>query len=449
MYDYSKKNYDCPGQGFIPKMPKQPQQARNGFAPMTAPESLDSRGPEQKRMEDSYAQVITPNTTSLSVIPQTALDRFDVIAQTLADIRTYQNLVVDVRDKESFNVATKAKSVVRNLRLKIQNRETEEKAKITKMGKTLKADALLLISEIRETEDKLSVELKKWTDEQERIAAEAAERIRLRQIVVNNNFTELTQTCNKGMHPGADSKTIETALIVLRATTIPQGSYDERYQEACNLLNFSIEKTQTALDGALVHEERRREAVRLELESQRVAQVSWFNENFGVMASLDTMETALNNLIAIGPAHHMGELIAKQIEQGQTIVDLTRARMPAPTPEPEPEPKPEDVCPTAKEQTTEVSQTSAREGNVVQIMGRGNRQPAPPAREETQGPDKTMLVENFQKINAIIQHCEPGNLELILSNGNVSAPIMLPPESLHAILAMIKTNCINAINAKA
>ena len=166
MYDFNKKNYACPEQTLTLRTPPKEIQMKFGFSDLKEP----APGPEQKGMEDMAAQhIATPQAENLPAIPHTALTKFDMQATVLAEIKKYQSLVVDILDKKTFNVAKKAKSKVRNLRLEIQRREKELNSDLIKKKAELKKDASFIVTDIKETEDYLSAEIKKLDNEQPRL----------------------------------------------------------------------------------------------------------------------------------------------------------------------------------------------------------------------------------------------------------------------------------------
>lgn len=442
--------YDCPGQtGTLKAPPQRDAQPDFNFKTLKEP----GPGPEQKAMEDTMARRvdIAPQAENLPAIPATALTRFDVVAATLEEIKNYQNLVVDIRDKSTFNVATKAKSVVRALRLKIQKREKEENAKLNKSKADLKKDANTITSPIKETENYLAGELKKWTDEQARLKKIEDEKEAARKKIVNQNFDLLVDTCNKGLKPGLSAADIKTALDTLNVTTTPQELFQERYQDACNHLHYSIENTQRAYNDAVTYENRQAEMARIQREGERVDQVAWFNDNFGIMADLTTMEAGLKNLEAIDPAHHLWELIRGQIETATAIINKTRAAQPAPDPVEE-TPAPEKKAPVffpEKEQAIgrakrKIQAPKTTKGVDV-AADRFEAEISPLPLEESNFLHNAQLVENFKTIDSIINAAAPGSLELILSNGQASTLILLSPEGLHAVMAFIKTKFETAV----
>ncbi len=442
--------YDCPGQtGTLKTPPPVDKQPVLNFGTLKEP----GPGPEQKQMEDQAAQAInTPQDKNLPAIPGTALTRFDMVAQTLADIRNYQNLVVDIRDKETFDVATKAKSVVRELRLKIQRREKEENAKLNKSKAALKKDATLLKTDIKETEDYLAGEIKKWNDEKARLKKIEDEKEAARKRIVNQNFDLLVKTCNNGLKPNLSAADIKTALGVLNITTTPQEVFQEKYQDACNQLTYAIENTQRAYNDAVIYENRQAEMAQIKKEGQRVDQVAFFNENFGVMADLATMEAGLKHMEAglklmdAVDYANLAELIQGQIETATAIIEKTRAAQPAPDPVEE-TPAPEKKAPRG----TTRKMDKAREIPRIKSAKAQEKTQAAPQGKKAQAPAKSefvsnaQLLDNFKTIDSIINAASPGSLELILSNGQASAPIMLSPEGLHAVMALVKTKFEKAV----
>lgn len=439
-FNNGKRYYPCPGQTMsaITPPPIKSQQNFN-FGPLTEP------GPRtvQKEMENTFSQkVIKPQAENLPAILETALTRFDVIPGTLAEIKNYQDLVVDIRDKKTFDVAKKAKSVVRDLRLKIQRREKKLNADLNKKKSDLKKDALLLKTDIKETEDYLAAEIKKWDDEQARLKKIEEEKEAARLKIVDQNFDYLVKICNEGLTPGLSAADIKTALDVLQKTTTPQDAFQERYQDACNHLNYSIENTQRAYNDAVTYENRQAEMARIKKEGQRVDQVAWFNENFGVMADLATMEAGLKHMEAglklMDAVDYctLGELITDQIKTATAIIEKTRAAQPAPDPVEEiPAPEKKASRGTTKKVDEAREIPGIKSGKAPEKIQAEKALPP----EESHFLSNAQLIENFKTINSIIQTAKPGTLELILSNGKVSAPIMLSPEELHTTLALIKT----------
>lgn len=444
MQDY--KNYACPGQTLTLRKPKETQQAFD-FNNLKEPGSR----PEQKEMEDQTARRVdlSPQAENLPAIPQTALTRFDMQAAVLAEIKKYQLLIVDITDKKTFNVAKKAKSVVRDLRLKIQRREKELNADLNKKKADLKKDATFLKTDIKETEDHLIIEMKKWTDEQARIEKIEEEKEAARKKTIDHNFDLLVQVCNKGLTPGLSTADIANALAVLDQTTTSQEVFQERYQDACSHLNYSIENTRRAYLEAVEYENRQAEMARIEKEGQRVEQVAWFNDNFGVMADLATMEASLEHLENMYKANHLAELIKDQAEKARAIITRTRATMPEPveeTPVIDTTTSPQVKNPTPKNVKI-IRSTEPREIELTCTFE--GRKKATSAPENSEDASNAQLIENFRTIESIIQNAAPGGLYLVLSSGLASTPIILSPEDLNTVLVLIEAKFKQAVTGKA
>ncbi len=395
-FNNGRKYYPCPGQKLMPM----------GKA---KPVSGQDFGPLKEQPPPQAAQVIqsTPNTPGARAeimpgIPPTALTRYDIQAAALAEIKVYLSLTVNLEDKKTFTEIKKAKTEVRGLRLKIQRREKELIADLNKKRKNIKDDATALVTDIKATEDHLSSEIKKWEDEQARV-----ERIRL--DLLNKNYNTLVDLCNDALKPGLSAVEIKSALGVLETTGINQEIFQEKFQDACGLLNVSIEKARLAHQAAVIHEEKQAELKRLELESERVNQVAWFNDNFGIMASLATMEEALGKLEVLIPAPHLAGLVETQINQARAIIDKTKALQPAVKQEPKPAP----VVPNEKKVAPRPAAPAVSPAAMAQPVNNHIRKTVNDAKEE-----------RVNTIKAMIARSAPGSLELILSNGQETAIII-------------------------
>jgi hypothetical protein len=286
----------------------------------------------------------TENTTVSSSAPEAALVRFNVQRAALDQLKTYQAIIVDLDDKDSIKQAKQAWSITRDLRLKIQKREKAINAELNKQKKELKGDAEAIINEIKETEDHLGRELEKVKRAEEE-----------RKAKIEQNMAILTRHCEAGLADGLNSVMIAACLDNLETTEIPKDVFQEKYQVACDLLNYAIDQTKNRLEVVRAKEQEAAEMARLkkELEEKEDVnrQVAWFNEVFGFAGTLDGMETGMVELEKMGRHPHLAELIDQQIEQGRVMLERARAAAPQPepaltTPEPEPEQEPAEQAKT-------------------------------------------------------------------------------------------------------
>jgi hypothetical protein len=366
----------------------------------------------------------TENTTVSSSAPDTALVRFNIQRAALDQLQTYQSIVVDLDDKESIKQAKQAWSITRDLRLKIQKREKAINAELNKQKKELKGDAEAIINEIKETEDHLGRELEKVKRAEEE-----------RKAKIEQNMAILTRHCEAGLADGLNSVMIAACLDNLETTEIPKDVFQEKYQVACDLLNYAIDQTKNRLEVVRAKEQEAAEMARLkkELEEKEDVnrQVAWFNEVFGFAGTLDGMESGMVELEKMGRHPHLAELIVQQIEQGRVV--LERARAAAPQPEPESAQEPTSDTTTSDTPATEPEPTQATES-----WGH----PEPQLHRDGNTMIERIRAGLDEKLDAVNHALMGGQIELLVSvNNELARPVltsMVP--GMDAVLGLIKSN---------
>ena len=296
------------------------------FRPLTEPKSTPGniKNSEQPRPEQYRpVEIIKENDEITSTVKETALVQFDIQAYTLAEILKYKEILVDIHNPGSVKEAQAAKTKVRGLRLKVQNREKELNSDLNRMKADLKSNATAITSRIKETEDHLAKELKKWDDYQEKLREEDRKKEAARVEDLKKNMRTLEEMCGAGLVPGLSSDRIGVALECLMETEIPEEVFQENYQMACNLLGHAIESTKAALQKRQAFDA---EKAVLKIQTEINAQHSWFNKNFGWSSTMDEMETALELLEKMEPAEHLMSIVADQKLAGQDIIVAARAR---------------------------------------------------------------------------------------------------------------------------
>jgi len=427
------------------------------FKPLkeTAPNVIDPQEADITRKFESLPTEELSGIEEADPIEVSPLVQFDIQRAALNKIKGYQSIVVNVEDPETVKKATKAKTEVRALRLKVQRRQKEIDTDLVSKRKTLKTDALTITSEIKITEDYLKAELQKDIDHKAKLAEAARIEEAARVKKINENMRILTNHCEHGLRSGLDAAEITERLETLEGLMIPKEVFQEKYQVACDLLGHAISTAKENLDARQKWEaeevKRQEELAALEKQKEINGQVAWFNKAFGWGADLLDMEDSLELLENSTFADHLSEMIEGQKIQAQDILVAARAAnaekeririeteafekaekekaAALKTETPEPEPEPEEKEETIKEVLPKKVSTWATSKDISSEPEEETRHLEPLRQEQIEGA-KTRL----NNIKKIATKSYKGEMVLSLSNKTHSLKIMESTDGLiHAL----------------
>lgn len=290
---------------------------------------------EQKQAESHFnwntgnAVEVKPETLPAStVITETALDRFDIQAAALAEINKYLSLKVDINLPATVHAVKDARSNVRNLRIKVQRREKEINDDLNDQKKRLKKDVSDVTGPIKHVEEYLTGELKKYDDHQAKLKAEEEAREQKRLAAIKNEMDVLSKHCESALVPGLSADQIKERLISLESIKIDQDVFQERYQDACSILNHGIsmawDKQIEVEKDERAEADRRIQEAKLKAQAEVNDQTAWFNQAFGFSATPDMMDEGLKHLFSMAPNMNIAALVDLQKRQAVEIIDKVR-----------------------------------------------------------------------------------------------------------------------------